>query len=118
MKSNDNNLYLIKNRLSILKENSSFKLINQSKDKLNKISSELFINFSKLIEESLKEIDQYKYKFNIISNNNINQIKQYHSIEFPDKPNIPLELNGKINQNHSIIQSNINQNHGLISNIN
>ncbi|CAF1507224.1 unnamed protein product, partial [Rotaria sordida] len=105
--------------------NSLLKWSNESNDNLNrlmkkinrvestyqysKIRSQILLNISHLIEQSLKQIDEYRFKienylFHIISNKNstilnqTNYIKDKSFIKFPQRPSIPIELFQKTNQ--------------------
>ncbi|CAF4051983.1 unnamed protein product, partial [Rotaria sordida] len=89
----------------------------------SKIRSQILLNISHLIEQSLKQIDEYRFKienylFHIISNKNstilnqTNYIKDKSFIKFPQRPSIPIELFQKTNQfdlNYFINYSNIDQ---------
>jgi hypothetical protein len=85
----------------------------------------MFLNISNLIEESLKQVDEYRFKIKNslieqISNENskqLNEIKDKNLFKFPQKPNIPIELIGKSNENrltNLITNSNLNKSDGFL----
>jgi len=85
------------------------------------VHSGMFLNISNLIEESLKQVDEYRFKIKNslieqISNENdkqLNEIKDKNLFKFPQKPNIPIELIGKSNENNLITDSNLNKSDGF-----
>ena len=76
------------------------------------------MNISDLVEQSLQQTEEYRSKFknDFINKKNskksLNQIETKDFIQFPQKPNIPPELIGKLNENNFnslIINSNIDK---------
>jgi hypothetical protein len=92
-------------------------------ESIQQINSKFYKNISHLIEESLKQIDEYRSKiknslFEKLSNENskeLNEIKDKNLIKFPQRPNIPIELIGKSNEHHLtnlITNSDLNKSDG------
>ena len=93
-------------------------------DSTNQNPSERLINLENLMEESMKQTDQYRLKFENslikqISNDNLKQfnpMKTNQLVQFPSRPKTPIELIGKSNENHLtnlITNSEINKSDGL-----
>jgi len=87
---------------------------------INEYHQIMFLNISNLIEESLKQVDEYRFKIKNslikqISNENfkqLNEIKDKNLFKFPPKPNIPIVLIEKSNENrltNLITNSNLNK---------
>ncbi len=101
--------------------NRTIKKVNrlQSLHRNSQICSESFVNLSDLIEQSLKQTNEYRSKmksslFEKISTKHSNEINSL--FKFPPKPKIPIELNGKSNENHLknfISSSNLDKSDGL-----
>jgi len=112
--------------------NSSLKYRSESTDNLNRtmkkvhrlqsihrnsqIRSEFLPN---LIEESLKQIDEYRLKMknSLLEQMSIKDSNEMNSLfKFPPKPEIPIELIGKSNENNLnnfISNSNVDKSNGL-----
>lgn len=106
--------------------NGIIKKVNlvQSIQQNNQIHSTVFRNISDLIEKSLKQIDEYRFKIKNslieqISNQNskqLNEIKEKNLFKFTERANIPIELIGKFNENdltNLIKNSNLKKSDGL-----
>jgi hypothetical protein len=117
---------------------SLLKTTNESNDNINRTTKQIHrtqsihrnslnrsgisLNIFDLIEQSLKQIDQYREKIKnsfidkIPNKKSSTQIKTNNLIQFPPKPKIPEELFGKFNQNDLssfIMNSNIDKSDGL-----
>ncbi|CAF4385010.1 unnamed protein product, partial [Adineta steineri] len=109
--------------------NNLFKIRNESNENLNRIIKKpthlqsircgSFENLSNLIEKSLKQIDEYRLKFekSLVEQNSIkHSIENNSLLKFPQKPKIPNELIGKLNENNLenfIFNSNLNKTDGF-----
>ena len=118
--------------------NSSLKSTNESNDNINRTTKKLsrvqsiqrhsqirggiFINLFDLIEQSMKQIDEYRLKIQTsLNEQTLNQLNETNSIKtnslfkFPPRPKIPDELIGKSDEKNLtdlILNSNIDKSDG------